>query len=82
MPDTSTQRQVSRPLMTRRRALQVLIEHAARDVGGVGQGVRPGATEEQKRDVRRAVRVFYKDAFGFTRGDNDLRNLGLPYILD
>lgn len=83
MPDTSTQRQVLRtppqPRMTRRRALQILIEHAARDVSGVGPSIRPGATTEEKVNVRQAITVFYRDAYGFEPSANDLRNLGLRF---
>lgn len=66
--------------MTKRRALHVLMHHAARDVAGVGQGIRPGATDDEKRDVAAAVRALYPDAYGFVAIERDLLNLGLRHV--
>jgi hypothetical protein len=67
--------------MTKRKALQVLIEHAARDCVGAGVGIRSNPKEEQILLVAQAVCKVHKEAYGVDADKNDLFNLGLPSIL-
>lgn len=68
--------------MTKRKALQILIEHASRDCVGTGCGIRTNPTEEQIILITQAVCKVYKDAFDREVDNNDLFNLGLPSIIE
>jgi len=64
-------------MMTQRRALQVLIRHAAANVAGVGCGIRPVLSTEAKEDVSAAVRAMWRRAHGYPMSDSDWFNLRL-----
>lgn len=63
--------------MTKREALTILIRHAARDIGGVGCGVRPEIDEEAREKVRQAIKKLWREVYNFPIADTDLWNLGL-----
>lgn len=63
--------------LTKRHAIQVLIEHAARDVAGVGCGVRQEWSRDKHDHVVFVIRFIWTDAWHFPCDDNSLRNMGL-----
>jgi hypothetical protein len=64
--------------MTRQRALQILIEHAARDCVGAGCGYHTVPSEERRMEVSRAVRKLWRNAYDWPITDTDFLNLGIP----
>ncbi len=62
-----------------REHLLVLMLHAARDVAGVGCGLRPEAKADEKARVRAAYVWAWGKAYGarVPCGDNELYNAGL-----
>lgn len=63
--------------MTRRRALEVLVEHAARNVAGAGHGMRPEVSIETCELVRDAVVRLWPEIYNYPVNNLALRNLGL-----
>jgi hypothetical protein len=63
--------------VTRRNAIQILIKHAADDIGGTGRGLRTLPSTEERNNVRQAIQRLYKDAYGRYADENDLFNLGI-----
>lgn len=63
--------------MTKRRALQILIENAAANIRGTSQGIRPEKSREQRAEVRAAIEKIYQDGYGYPFGPNEAYNLGL-----
>lgn len=63
--------------MTRRRALEILVEHAAKNTSGAGHGMRPEMTLETRELVRDAVVRVWPEIYNFPVNDMALRNLGL-----
>lgn len=64
--------------MTRREALEVLVGHAAANVAGVGCGVRPEMSAEQRQRVADAVLKVWPLFRSYSPGENDFHNLKLP----
>ncbi len=62
--------------LTQKRALQVVLTHAARNVAGVGCGVRPAINREEQELVQRAIEVLWPKAHGYEMLHNDWFNLG------
>lgn len=63
--------------MTTRQAVRILIRHAAANVRGTAQGIRPAITDTERAEVREAVEHVFHDAFGREMDDSDRFNLGL-----
>lgn len=63
--------------MTTKTAVRILIRHAAANIRGTGQGIRPEITDKERAEVREAVRCVYKTAEGREMDDGDQFNLGL-----
>jgi hypothetical protein len=63
--------------MTKREALQILIENAAKNVAGAGCGLREPASDKRTKEVRTEVEKWWKDAYSFDLDDSQIRNLGL-----
>ena len=68
--------------MTRREALEVLIQHAASDCQGSGRGIRTIPPPEERLLVARAILKVFREARGYEPHDNDFHNLGLPAPTD
>jgi hypothetical protein len=65
--------------MTKREAIALLIEHAARNCAGVGCGIRALPSAEEKQRVAQAVRKVWPLAYpGQQCTANDLANRSLP----
>lgn len=63
--------------MTTKAAIRILIRHAAANIRGTAQGIRPVITDTERAEVREAAeRVFYL-ANGREMDDSDRFNLGL-----
>ena len=63
--------------MTKKKALHVLITHAAKSAAGAGQGFRSGDIDKDRIVVREAIVKLYKDAYGCEVDGNVLFNMGL-----
>lgn len=63
--------------MKRKEALQILMEHAARDVRGVGCGVRPSPSEKERALVREAWAWAHAVVYGREADSHDFYNAGL-----
>lgn len=61
-------------------AIAILIENAAANVGGVGQGLRPAVTPSHREMVARAVRRAWRTAYRYDYDDQCRSNLGLPEL--
>lgn len=63
--------------MTTKDAVRILIRHAAANIRGTAQGIRPEITDKERAEVREAVRCVFKEANGREMDDSDRFNLGL-----
>lgn len=63
--------------MTRKRALRVLIDEAAKSVAGTGVGIREAVSEKRTALVVSAIRKLHKEAFGWEVTSSDLINRGI-----
>ncbi len=63
--------------MTKREALQILMDNAARNLAGVGRGIRPSISNEQKMKVIEAIIKIHPDAYGFPADNSYFYNRGL-----
>lgn len=63
--------------MTKREALQILIDHAARNVAGVGCGIRPEISKDELARVVEAMSIAWREAYGFEMQHDDLFNRGI-----
>lgn len=62
--------------MTKRKAIEILITHAARNVAGQGCGIRPSISERERDEVKQAILKMYHDAHRRYAALDDLFNLG------
>ena len=65
--------------MNKRQALQIVIQHAAANVAGVGCGMRPGVSGDEKLRVEIAIRKLYREAYLHTPDESDFFNMGLTF---
>jgi len=65
--------------MTKKQALQLLIEHAAENVAGVGVGLRSTPSDTVKVLVREAIEKLFPDAHGREMDRNDFFNMRLKH---
>lgn len=63
--------------MSTARAVRVLIAHAAANIRGTGQGIRPETTKEQRTEVRDAIACVFEMANGREMDESDRFNLGI-----
>ena len=63
-----------------RQALQILIDNAAKNVAGVGVGIRPIITSKTRTQVRDAILQVWWCAYSFECDESALRNLGLNMV--
>jgi hypothetical protein len=61
-----------------RDALMILIENASANVAGTSCGIRPTVTDKRQLEVKDAIKVFYKQAYGIEPDRSVWFNLGLP----
>lgn len=61
--------------MTKKQAIRILIQAAARDVRGAGKGIR-STSDEWRKEVEEAVKVAYKMAEGVEPNKNTMFNFG------
>lgn len=61
--------------MTVRRAIQVLIQHAAANVAGVGCGIRPVIASADKQELSLAIRTMWSRGYGYPMSESDWFNL-------
>lgn len=64
--------------MTRREALRILFEAAAKDAAGVGTGIRSLPTEKRRLEIAQAIKLLWRKAYDFDPQDSDFLNMGLP----
>ena len=64
--------------MSKKLALQILIQSASRDIKGGGLGFR-STTDEWREIVSNAIRKLYSDAYGIPISESVEFNLGLHY---
>lgn len=63
--------------MTRKKALQILIKHAAANCAGVGCGLRTLPSKQEQEKVKQAIDKFYFEAYGYQLDSSAWFNLGL-----
>lgn len=63
--------------MTKREALILLLDHAARNVAGVGCGIRPSLDRDELAKVVEAMSIVWPDAYGYEMAPSDLFNRGI-----
>ncbi len=68
--------------MTRKKALQILMENAAENVRGQGCGIRPAHSEQKSALVRDAIIRLWKEAYSWDIRSADLFNIGLLGIVE
>ena len=68
--------------MTKRRAMQVLIQHAARNCSGSGTGIRSLPSDADQREVAQAIYKLFPEAYGRRPYGSDLFNLGISRLFD
>jgi len=50
--------------MTKKKALQILIQSSLKDIRGAGRGIR-STTDEWRKEVKEAIRKLHPDAYGY-----------------
>ena len=63
--------------MTYSRAISVLIRHAAQNQSGCGQGFRSMPSDDERREVTRAIEKVRRKAYDFDLDNATRHNLGL-----
>jgi len=59
------------------RAMQILIDHAARNVAGTGCGVRPEIKEKEIKEVREAIKRVWSFAYKHEFNEQEFYNRGI-----
>ena len=65
--------------MTTRKALQILIHHAAENQAGTGCGIRSIPSDKRRDELCEAVLKVWPKAYNYPFGGNDAYNLALPW---
>lgn len=63
--------------MTKRDALILLLDHAARNVAGVGCGIRPPLDKDELAAVVEAMSIIWPQVYGYEMQPSDLFNRGI-----
>lgn len=63
--------------MTNSEAARILIRHAAANIRGSAQGLRPEITIAQRSEVITAIECLFRSAHGREMDDSDKFNLGI-----
>ena len=63
--------------MTYRRAIRVLIRHAVENQAGCGQGFRSMPSDDERREVTRAIEKVWRKAYDFDLDNATRQNLRL-----
>lgn len=65
--------------MTTRKALQILIHHAAENQAGAGCGIRTMPSDKRRDEICEAVLKVWPKAYNYPFGRSDAHNLALPW---
>lgn len=63
--------------MTTNQAVRILIRHAAANIRGTAQGIRPEISDSARTEVREAIERLFESAYRRKMDSSDRYNLGL-----